>query len=256
MNAIDNTDKDFIHSLAKGLAVLRVFSRENPALTLSEVARETQLTRAGARRVLRTLEALGYLACDGRRFSLTPRILELGYSYVSSRHWLGVAKPYLQALRDQIGEHVSVAVLDGTDVVYVAQCPIDRVVSVRLEIGMRRPAYCTAMGRVLLAQLSPDMARLRLEQSDLRKLNSRTETDIDLLLAEIAKAGTAGHAVIDQEIEDGLIAVAVPLADRDGAILAAINVCGHASQVSLQHLQQVCLPTMRVAAARIAQALP
>lgn len=225
-------------------------------MTLSEVARATQLSRAGARRVLLTLQALGYIACDGRLFSLTPRILELGYSYVSSRNWLGIAKPFLQELRDQIGEHVSVAVLDGADVVYVAQFPIDRVISVRLEIGMRRPAYCTAMGRVLLGQLPPDAARLQLENSELRKLNRRTETDIDLLMAEISKAAKVGHAVIDQEIEDGLIAVAVPLASRDGSILGAINVCGHASQVTLQRLQQDCLPAMRIIAARIAQALP
>lgn len=256
MSVIDSSDKDFIQSLAKGFAVVRAFNRDNPAMTLSQVGRATGLTRAGARRVLHTLQALGYVASDGRLFSLTPRILELGYSYVSSRNWLAVAKPYLQELRDRLGEHVSVAVLDGADVVYVAQFPIDRVVSVRLETGMRRPAYCTAMGRVLLAQLPEAAARQWLETADLRKLSARTETDPMVLLAEIRKAASQGHAVIDQEIEDGLIAVALPLRTRDGVVLGAINVCGHASQVSLDHLRQACLPAMRETAERIAEALP
>src|ERR1700733_14081186 len=159
---ISESNREFVGSLAKGLSVIRVFGKDSPTMSVSEVARSTGITRAGARRFLLTLHSLGYLRTDGRRFSLAPKTLELGYSFLSSRGWLSIASPLLENLRTTLTESVSVTMLEDTD---VARFPADRVLTVSMDVGSRRPAYCTAMGRVLLGELPELEARAILDRS-------------------------------------------------------------------------------------------
>ena len=147
---------DFVQSLERGLAVIQSFDADHPHLTLSEVAARTGLTRATARRLLLTLGQLGYVSTTGRQFSLTPRVLDIGYAYLSSLNVQQIAQPYLEALSERVHESVSVTVLDGADIVYIARVPTKRIMTISLGLGSRLPAYCTSMGRVLLAELGPD----------------------------------------------------------------------------------------------------
>src|ERR671933_637534 len=163
-----------VQSLERGLAVLQVFSREHPAPTLSEVARLAGTTRATARRILLTLERLGHVRSDGRRFSLTPRVLALGWSYLSSLNLWEIAQPLMEDLVEQTGESCSAATLDLPDIVYVARVPTRRIMSITLSVGTRLPAHCTSMGRVLLAALGPAELEERLARIEVRPLTPRT----------------------------------------------------------------------------------
>jgi len=235
---------EHVQSLARGLAVIRAFSASSPQLTLSDVARATGLTRAAARRFLLTLADLGYVRSDGRLFSLTPRVLELGYAYLSSLSLPEVAAPHLERLAAEVHESASVAVLDGEDVVYVARVATARIMRVSISIGTRFPAYCTSMGRVLLAALPPADLDAYLDRAGLRRLTSRTITTPDRLREELGQVREQGWAMVDQELEEGLRSIAAPIRDRGGAVVAAANVSTHASRTTLQQARRTLLPAL------------
>jgi IclR family pca regulon transcriptional regulator len=217
-------DRDHMLGLEKGLAVIACFDAGHPRLTIADVARMTGLSRATARRCLITLARIGYAETDGRHFALTPRVLQLGYAYLSSTPLTAVLQNALERLSEEIGESSSASLLDGRDIVYVARAATKRIMSVGLSVGSRLPAYCTSMGRVLLAALPEHEARRRVEASDRRALTRATATSVEAVMARVAAARTAGYAVIDQELEVGLTSIAVPVIDREGKVVAAINV--------------------------------
>jgi IclR family pca regulon transcriptional regulator len=246
---------DFVQSLARGLGVIKAFDAAHPELTLSEVARRADVSRAAARRFLRTLESLGYIRSDGREFALTPRVLELGFSYLSALSLPEIVQPHLEALSREVGESVSAAVLDGDDIVYVARVPTRRIMSVRITIGTRFSAYATSMGRVLLAGL-PETARdAAIEASVLEPLTARTITDARELRAELHRVREQGWALIDGELEPGLRSVAAPVHGRDGAVVAAINVSSSATRDTVEHLLEAYLPRLLSAAHAIDEEL-
>ncbi|MBF8193287.1 helix-turn-helix domain-containing protein [Nonomuraea sp. K274] len=242
---------DHVQSLARGLTVIRAFSATEPELTLSQVARATGLSRAAARRFLLTLADLGYVRNDGRLFSLTPRVLDLGYAYLSSLTLPEVADPHLERLAAEVRESASVAVLDGEDVVYVARVATARIMRVTISIGTRFPAHCTSMGRVLLAALPAERLEAYLEGAELRRLTSRTIVLPAALRAELDEVRERGWAMVDQELEEGLRSIAAPIRDRSGRTVAAVNVSTHASRTSLQAVRRDLLPPLLSTAAKI-----
>lgn len=244
---------EFVQSLARGLAVIRAFDAEQAELTLSDVARRAEVTRAAARRFLHTLVSLGYVRSDGRLFALTPRVLELGFSYLSSLSLPEVLQPHLELLSREVGESVSAAVLDGADIVYIARVPARRIMSVRITIGTRFPAYATSMGRVLLAAL-PASARAD-AMAHLHPLTDRTVTDAARLDAELDRVAAQGWAVVDGELEAGLRSIAVGVRDRGDRVVAAINVSSSATRDSVEHLVQHYLPALVTTADRASDEL-
>lgn len=244
----------YVQSFARGLAVIRSFSAEAPGQTLTEVAQRAGLTRAGARRILLTLEQLGYVQVLGRRFSLTPKILDLGFAYLSSLPMWNLAEPVMQALAAEVGESCSAAVLDGDDIVYVLRVPARKIMSINLGIGSRLPAYCTSMGRVLLAGLTPDELRLRLAAAAQRPAHTpRTLTQPMALLRAIEAARAQGWAIVDQELEAGLVSLAAPIIDRGGRTIAALNISGQANRTPAEVMRERFLPRLLDAAAQISQ---
>ncbi len=236
--------------------MIRAFDQAHPELTLSEVAVRTGVTRAVARRFLLTLASLGYVRSDGRFFSLTARVLELGYAYLSSLSLPEVAESHLEALVNEVNESSSISVLDGHDVVYVARVPVSRIMTVSISVGTRFPAYATSMGRVLLAGLpEPELAEY-LASVSMEPLTARTVTSVDTLRAEVAKARTQGWALVNQELEEGLRALAAPVRDRTGRVIAAVNVSAHASRASLEVMRRDLLPPLLKTAARIEADIP
>jgi IclR family pca regulon transcriptional regulator len=241
----------FVQSLERGLAVIRSFGEATPELTLSEVARETGLTRAAARRFLLTLTDLGYVRTDGRRFTLSPRVLELGYAYLSSLSLPEIAEPHLERLVAEVRESSSVSVLDGDDIVYVARVPTSRIMRVAINVGTRFPAHATSMGRVQLAALEDGELDAYLARADLRRLTPRTLTDPEALRAELVRIRAQGWALVDQELEEGLRSVAAPIRDRSGRVAAAVNVSAHASRASRDTVRKLLLPPLLATAQRI-----
>jgi IclR family pca regulon transcriptional regulator len=235
-------NSDFVQSLERGLAVIRAFDAENRELALSEVARSTGLTRAAARRFLLTLVKLGYVNFSQGRFSLRPRVLELGYAYLSSLSLPEMAQPHMERLVAQVNESCSISVLDDTDIVYVARVPTRRIMSITLAVGTRLPAFVTSMGRVLLAGLPDDDLEGRLARIEVTPLTSRTVRDKEALRAILATVRRQGYAATDQELEEGLRSLAVPLHGASGAVTAALNVSVHASRASMAVLKRDFLP--------------
>ncbi len=213
-----------VQSLARGLAVIRSFSADQPEMTLSEVSRETGLTRATARRFLHTLVDLGYVRTDGRRFRLRPRVLELGYSYMSSLSLPALAQPHLERLAAAVGESSSLSLLDGDDVVYLARVPTKRIMTILISVGTRFPAYATAMGRVLLAHAEPSWLDDYLARVELLALTERTVTDREQLRQILEGVRYDGFALVDQELESGLRSIAAPIRDGHGEVVAAMNI--------------------------------
>ncbi|MDX2821658.1 IclR family transcriptional regulator C-terminal domain-containing protein [Streptomyces ipomoeae] len=241
----------FVRSFERGLAVIRAFDAEHPALTLSEVARTCELTRAAARRFLLTLVDLGYVHTDGRLFRLTPRVLELGYAYLSSLTLPDLAEPHLERLVAQVGESSSLCVLDGDDIVYVARVPTSRIMTATITVGTRFPAHVTSVGRVILAQLPDEEIDARLARADLRPLTDRTLVSADQLRAELRRVRRQGYAVVDQELEKGLRSVAAPVRDRDGEVVAGVNIPVHAGRNSVESVRRDLLPHLLATVARI-----
>jgi IclR family transcriptional regulator, pca regulon regulatory protein len=240
-----------VQSLERGLAVIRAFDAEHRELSLSDVARLTGLTRAAARRFLHTLVGLGYMRTDGRLFALRPRVLELGYAYLSGLTLPQVALPHLERLVESVQESSSVAVLDEPDVVYVARVPTRRIMSVAISVGTRFPAYPTSLGRVLLAGLDDDALAGYLSSVTLEPLTPHTITDPGALRAELGRVREQGWAMVDQELEEGLRSLAAPVLDDAGAVLAAVNVSAPARRGSADQVRDQLLPPLLEAAAAI-----
>ena len=246
---------EFVQSLDRGLSVLRSFSREHPAQTLSDTARLTGLSRASARRFLHTLEALGYVRSDGRVFELTPKVLDLGYAYVSSLHLSDIAQPFMESLSETVHESVSAAVLDGADIVYVARVPTKRIMSISISIGSRLPALVSSMGRVLLGQHSEAELRALIAAHPVPVWSEHTKTDPDAIVRAIGEGHRNGWVLLDQELEEGVRSVAAPLRDRLGRTIAALNCSTHAGRVTLSELRNNILPELLSTAEQINEQL-
>ena len=242
---------DYVQSLARGLAVIRAFDAEHSELGLSEVARLTGLSRAAARRFLLTLVELGYVHHADGRFALRPRVLELGYAYLSGLSLPEVAQPHMETLVAAVNESSSVSVLDDTEIVYVARVPTRRIMSITLVVGSRLPAFATSMGRVLLAGLDAPALAERLARTELVALTPYTVTEPAALAEILARTRDEGYAAVDQELEEGLRSLAVPIRDGAGAVIAALNVSVHASRGTMALLHRDFLPRARQAAAAI-----
>ena len=242
---------DFVQSLDRGLAVIRCFSSERPSLTLSEVAERTGLTRAAARRFLLTLQELGYVGSTGRQFSLRPRVLALGYAYLSSFSVAQIAQPHLEDLAEELHESCSVSVLDGDDIVYVARASANRIMTIALTVGTRLPPYPTSMGRVLLASLPASELDAHLQRTSLRKLTERTVVNEAELRQILITVAAQGWAAVDQELEAGVRSIAVPIRDSSGRVVAAINASAHAARVPMRTLERQFLPRLLDAAQQI-----
>jgi IclR family transcriptional regulator, pca regulon regulatory protein len=251
----DASTGTFLQGLERGLAVIRAFSAETPSLTLSEVARDVGITPATARRILLTLEHLGYVRSDGRRFTLTPRVLALGWAYLSSLDLGDIAGPFMEELSAQTRESCSIATLDLPDIVYVARVPTRRIMTVALGVGARLPAYATSMGRVLLAGLPDAELTAYLSSVETEQLAEHTLTAPDKLREVIQQAGVDGYALVDQELELGLRSIAVPILDSRGRPAAALNVSAHASRSTKTALKTETLKPLQDCAEQISTAL-
>lgn len=245
----------YVQSFARGLEVIRSFSASAPQQTLSEVAARTGLTRAGARRILLTLQTLGYVETDGRLFRLTPRILELGFAYLTSMPIWDLAEPLMEALTDRVHESCSAAVLDGLDVVYVLRVHTHKIMSTNLAVGSRLPAFWTSLGRVLLADLPEAELRARLATLPRQQFTQHTVLDDATLLERIAQTREQGWCLVNQELEEGLISIAAPLKNHAGATVAALNISGQANRTSAQVMQQQLLPELLATAQDITRTL-
>lgn len=240
-----------MQSLDRGLAVIRAFGPDRERLSLSDVARATGLTRAATRRFLLTLVKLGYVRSDGREFSLRPRVLELGYAYLSGLAMPEVAAPHLEELVAQVRESSSISVLDGQHIVYVARVPTKRIMTVAISVGTRFPAYATSMGRVLLAGMSEEEFDRYLAEAVLEPITARTVTDPDRLREIVREVARQGYAIVDQELEEGLRAIAAPIHGAGGTVTAAINLSAHASRISMAAMRSELLPKLLETARRI-----
>jgi IclR family transcriptional regulator, pca regulon regulatory protein len=246
-----DTEGEFVHALERGLAVIRAFGFNRVKLTVTEVAEATGLTRATARRFLHTLVQLGYVHNEGREFSLRPRILELGYAYLSGFSLNEVAQPFMQELAAKVQESTSVAVLDGDDIVYVAHAAPKRVMTINVPIGGRDPAYCTALGRALLAARPDEEIDTYLRQLEPSPYTGDTVTDPQLLRGVLTQVREAGYALVQNEFEDGLVAIAIPIRDASGNVIAAMNVSAYAMRTGPEVLEKKCLPLLRDAVNRL-----
>jgi IclR family pca regulon transcriptional regulator len=240
-------------SLAKGLAVLALLARSTVGLRLSDVATELGLTRATARRSLLQLVALGYARQDGRLFFATPRVVALAVGQLGMANPWTIAEPALVALSSDLGESVSVAVLDGSDICYVARAATRRILSVTLKVGSRLPAAYTSMGRVLLAALPPAEARRVLEHSELRAHTPKSRTTVDDIAAELGRVGCRGYALVDEELELGLRSVAVPIRDATGRVVAALNAGMPAAARSVGEIVDSFVPRLSATAEEVSR---
>ncbi|MBW7472096.1 IclR family transcriptional regulator domain-containing protein [Marinobacter sp. F4218] len=247
-------DRDYVGALASGLDVLQAFDAEHPRMTLSEVAARTDMDRAKARRFLLTLHALGFVKRSGRQFELTPRVLQLGYAYQASNQYRAVIQQYLEDITAELGESSSLAVLDGDEVVYVVRSAArQRLMAITLSVGTRLPAAYTSMGRVLLGQLPEDELEQFLRRVDLKALTPSSITSKETLRAEIYKAREQGYSIVDQELDQGLRSVAVPVFAGSGELLGAINISTNAARVTLETLMGVYLPRLQAIAEKVRQ---
>ena len=238
-------DPNFMTSLARGLAVIHAFQERKRQLTIAQISHRTEIPRAAVRRCLHTLIKLGYATTDGRTYSLLPKVLTLGHAYLSSTPLAVTAQPILDRLSHQLHEACSMATLEGDEVLYVARSATpQRLISVDLSVGSRLPAYCTSMGRILLAALDDAALDDYLDHADLQIKTSRTLHTPEALRENIAEIRSKGWVIVDQELEVGLRSLAVPLKDSAGQVLAALNVGTHASRVSRQELESRFLPVL------------
>ena len=253
MSQSNDRPGDFIQSLERGLSVINSFSRQTPRQTLSEVAERTALTRATARRVLLTLANLGYVDQSGRIFTLTPKVLDLGYSYLSSFQIVDLAQPTMERLVDEVRESSSMSVLDGSEIVYVARVPTTRIMTIALALGSRLPAYPTSMGRVLLAGLPEDEFDDYMSRTTLESLTPHTITDPAEFRATVSACREQGHALVDQELEEGVRSIAAPVHNGRGKVIAAVNVSCHASRVDIAQMLDEFRPRLLAAASEISE---
>ncbi|MEK6292724.1 MAG: IclR family transcriptional regulator C-terminal domain-containing protein [Paraburkholderia tropica] len=223
----------YVQSFARGLSVIRAFNAAHPEQTLTDVAAATGLTRAGARRILLTLQTLGYVEAEGRLFRLTPKILDLGFAYLTSMPFWNLAEPVMEELSATVHESCSAAVLDRTEIVYVLRVPTHKIMTINLSIGSRLPAYCTLGASPLYAH------------------TPRTVTDKDELKKIIAQVRAQGWAIVDQELEGGLISISAPIRNRQGRVIAAMNISGNAQRTSAKQMVKTFLDPLQQAAQRV-----
>jgi IclR family pca regulon transcriptional regulator len=251
----DGTDPDaqgeFVQSLERGLAVIRAFGSRRVSLTITDVAAATGLTRATTRRFLLTLAHMGYVYNNGREYMLRPRVLELGYAYASGIELPEAATPFLDELVAEVGESTSIAVRDDDDIVYVAHQAPQRIMTINVPIGGRDPLYCTALGRVLLAAEPADEIDRYLRSAELTAYTGATVTNPADLRRALTRVASDGYSLIEGELEDGLVALAVPLRDADSAVIAALNLCSYSLRTSPEELASRGLPLLRKTAAAI-----
>ena len=250
-DAPDRPGDSYVQSFARGLAVIRAFNAERPEQTLTDVAAAAGLTRAGARRILLTLQTLGYVETEGRLFRLTPKILDLGFAYLTSMPFWNLAEPVMEELSAQVHESCSAAVLDRTEIVYVLRVPTHKIMTINLSIGSRLPAYCTSMGRVLLAALDDEALDATLGSTPLYAHTARTVTDKEELKKVIAQVRRQGWAIVDQELEGGLISLSAPIRNRQGRVIAAMNISGNAQRNSAKQMVKAFLEPLQQAAQNV-----
>jgi len=242
-------DPNFMTSLARGLVVIQAFSQRQRELTVSQISAKTGFSRAAVRRCLYTLSKLGFAATDdSRHFHLRPRILALGHSYISSMPLAAMAQPILENVSHILHESCSIATLDRTDIIYIARANVTRIMSIDLGVGSRLPAFCTSMGRVLLADMPPEKLNEFLSRIEFKRYTERTVVNAERLRQVLRLVQRNGYSIVDQELESGLRSMAVPLRDAAGRVVAALNVGTHAQRVSLQDLQVRFLPHLQAAA--------
>ncbi len=248
-------DREYVQSLERGLSVLLSFGPENSRMTLSEVAVCTGLTRATARRFLLTLERLGYVGSDARQFWLCPQVLELGFRYLSGLPWWKIAQSATEDASRELQESCNASVLDGSEIVYVTRVMVNRIIAANLSVGSRLPAYATAMGRMLLADLPDDRLAELMTGDKLKKLTKFTVTDPKKLRRILEKVQAQGYSIVDQELEKGLLAMAVPIVDRSGRTLAALGTSVPTNRVNVAELLERHLPVLRKTAQRVSFSL-
>ncbi|QFU16988.1 IclR family transcriptional regulator domain-containing protein [Microvirga thermotolerans] len=241
-------DRDFVASLEKGLAVIEAFDADRPRLTLTDVAKLTGITRAAARRYLKTLTKLNYADFDGRYFSLSPRILRLGYAYLASSSLSMRLQPFLERISAETGESSSAAILDGDDIVYIARSATQRIMSVSLGVGTRLPAYCTSLGRAILAFQPEKALEAYLKRVRLEPRTPYTITRKQDLRAALETVRAEGCAVINEELELGLRSIAVPLVQANGTVRVALNIGTQAARVPASEMKTRFLPPLLEAA--------
>ena len=242
-------DPNFMTSLARGLAVIQAFSQRRHHLTISQVSTTTGLSRAAVRRCLYTLAKLGFAGSDdNRHFFLRPRILALGHSYISSMPLATAAQPVLEHISHLLHESCSIATLDGVEIVYIARANVTRIMSIDLGVGSRLPAFCTSMGRAILANLPPEELESVLARVEFKRYTERTITNPTKLTQALRQIRRDGYSIIDQELEHGLRSMAVPIQNPSGKVVAALNIGAHAQRVSIQEMQTKFLPHLRAAA--------
>ena len=239
---------DFIESLDRGLRVFELFGADPRPMTLSDLAKAADLPRATARRILFTLERAGYVASDGKLFTLTPRVLVLAASFLSSNQVVAVLQPVLDRLASTAQEISSLAVLDGDEVIFIARASPARVFSSGIDLGYRLPAYCTSVGRAMLGKYSNSDLAAVLDAMVLKAMTPFTVTDRDLLLATIMTDREKGYSLVDREAEPGFRSISVPVRRYDGEIVAAINMGAHVDRVSTGEMIDRFLPLLREAA--------
>ena len=253
----DSGAKEYAATLAKGLSVLAAFSRERPSMSLSEAAACVGLSRATARRLLRTLTSLGYVAQDGRRFSLAPRILELGFAYLSTQSWIERAEPLMKELSHALQESCSIAILEGAEIVYLARAAAPhRIMSTTISIGTRLPAFHTSLGRAQLGFLPENVLVDMLKAMPLAPYTANTIVDRAALVARIEADHVEGFSIVDEELEKGLRSIAVPILTRAGDCIAAINLSAHSNRTTRNEMRERFLPRLRDVAESIARTLP
>ena len=241
---------EFVTALARGLSVLRALNDAPQPLTLSETAQRVGLPRAAVRRSLHTLQQTGYVHSDGRTYTPTTETLHLGAAHLIRQPFAVAAQPVLRDLSTQTGESCSVAVLNGAVITYVARVSTSRIMSINLQVGTQLPAFCTSMGRVLLAHLDSDDLERVLSSTPLTARTPLTITDQTVLRTELQRVREHGYAVIDQELELGLRSVAVPITAADGSVLAALNIGANAASRSMDDLRSL-VPALHAAARRL-----
>jgi IclR family pca regulon transcriptional regulator len=243
--------RDFIQSLERGLAVINSFSRDRQTQTLSEVAQQADLTRATARRILLTLTELGYVTQNGRGFSLTPKVLDLGYSFLSSFRVVELAQQPMERLVHEVKESSSMSILDNTEIVYVARVPTSRIMTIALALGSRLPVYPTSMGRVLLAGLADEQVEKYIAKVEFRKLTPHTITDVTEFRQKLDEVRSQGFALVDQELEEGVRSIAAPITNSRGDVIAAMNISCHAARVTVSRMKSEFRPRLLATAEEI-----
>jgi IclR family pca regulon transcriptional regulator len=249
-------DPNFMTSLARGLAVIRAFSEQRRRLTIAQISQRTGIPRAAVRRCLYTLAKLGYVESEANAYALRPKLLSLGHAYLSSTPLAVSAQPLLDRVTSELHESCSLAILDGDEILYLARSAASRIMSVSLNVGSRLPAYCTSLGRVLLAHLPQAQLEEYIVRAKLMPLTERTVVSRPKLRQLLEATRHSGYSIVDQEMEIGLRSIAVPVRDASGGVPAAINVSAQAPRVGVRRMESEFLPPLQAAARDLGAILP